>query len=196
MQRRAAAVLTLMLVSTFALAGCQPGGPFPAARLDPAPTLPQAEGTYLNMGRNLLASNQVELAHDAFIRSIQIEGPTAAALTGAGLAAERQGLLRDARRFFERARLLDPNSVMVHNNLGATLYRLGEYHEARQAFQAAFALSSCRSQVAEHNLGLSELAIRRQENRDLAVAANPFSVQRLGSGVYTLKKPGTVEHEG
>ena len=197
MKGPAAAVLTLTLVGAMVLSGCQPNGPFAQVNLDPSPALPQPapEGTYLNMGRSLLASNQVELAHDAFIRSIQIEGPSAAALTGAGLASERQGLLHDARRYFERARQLDPNSVLVHNNLGATLYRLGEYHEARQAFQAAFALSSGRNQVAEHNLGLSELAIRREEDRELAVAANPFSVQRRGSGVYTLTQPGAVEQE-
>ena len=179
-----------------ALSACQLPASYPQARFEPATVLPVPEGTYLNMGRSLLASNQVEAARDAFIRSIHVEGLSAAALTGAGLASERQGLLLDAKRYFERARLLAPDSVLVHNNLGAVHYRLGDFYAAKQAFQAAFALSSGRNQVAEHNLGLSEMAIRRQENRDLSIAANPVPIQRLGSGVYTLTDPKKAEQEG
>lgn len=176
--------------------GCQLHAPHPLSSLDPAPQLPRPEGTYLNMGRSLLASNQPTLAHDAFIRSIRTEGVSAAALTGAGLSAERLGLLHEAKRYFIRAKNMEPSSVLAHNNLGAVHYRLGEYHAAKQAFQAAFALSSGRNQVAEHNLGLSEFAIRREEDRELKLAQNPVPVQRLGTGIYTLPDPSKKEKEG
>ena len=189
-------VLAVAMLGVLATSACQPGQHSPLSAFQPASTLPEPEGTYLNMGRSLLAANMIDEARQAFIRSLHTEGLTAAALTGAGLASERQGLLRDAKRYFEKARVLEPESVAVHNNLGAVHYRLGEYYLAKQAFQAAFALSSGTNQVAEHNLGLSELAIRREENRELAVQANPVPIQRLGSGVYTLTDPKKAEQEG
>lgn len=178
------------------VAGCQLDIQHPLAELPPAQELPETRGTYLDLGRSLLASNQPELAHDAFIRSIRVEGLTATALTGAGISVERQGLLRDARRYFERARALSPDSVLAHNNLGVVLYRLGAYHEARQAFQSAFALSSGTNTVAQHNLGLTDFALRREESNGIRIAENPVPVQRLGSGVYTLMAPKSEGDEG
>ncbi|MEL6997699.1 MAG: tetratricopeptide repeat protein [Pseudomonadota bacterium] len=133
------------------------------------------------------------MARDAFIRSIRVEGASAAALTGAGLAAEKQGLLNEAQRFFERARLLAPDSVLAHNNLGAVHYRLGEYHAARRAFRTAFALSSGANQVAAKNLTMSELAIARASEGADVVVRNPIQLMRLGSGHYTLQPDEPVE---
>ena len=167
------------------------------SRLPEAEVLPRhTEGTYLNMGRSLLASNQPHLAYDAFIRSMRVEGLSAQALSGAGLALERQGLLKDALRYFRKAARIEPNSVLVQNNLGAVLYRLGEYGEARQAFQAAFALSSGKNRMAQHNLGLSEMALERQRREELALAPNPLPIQRGGSMEYLLPGPTTEEQEG
>ena len=185
-----------MLGVVLMTSACQLHVIHPLAKLDPSPRLPQTEGTYLNMGRSLLASNQPTLAHDAVIRSIQAEGVSAAALTGAGLSAEKLGLLHEAKRYFIRAKSMEPASVVAHNNLGVIHYRLKDYHAAKQAFQAAFALSSGTNQVAEHNLGLSDFAIRRAESRELELAANPAPVQRMGSGVYTLPDPKKKEKEG
>ncbi len=179
-----------------ALGGCEHLPVHPLAKLDPAVQLPAPEGTYLNMGRHLLASNQIELARDAFIRSIRVEGMSAAALTGAGLASERQGLLHDALRYFQRAATVAPSSILAQNNLGAVLYRLGEYNRAKQAFQAAFALASGTNRVAEHNLGLADMALERERAADLALAPNPRPVLRLGTGEYTLPDPKNVEQEG
>lgn len=185
--------ISLML---FVTAGCQLQVQNPVSQFQPAQQLPDIRGTYLDLGRSLLASNQPDLAHDAFIRSIRVEGLTAAALTGAGLASERQGLLHDAKRYFLRAKTMEPASVLANNNLGVVLYRLEEYNAAKQAFQAAFALSSGTNKVAQHNLGLTEFAIARELDRGLALAENPTTVQRLGSGVYTLSQPATVGEEG
>lgn len=162
------------------------------AQLEPATSLPaepSGASTYLNMGRTLLSSGQHVQARAAFIRSLRTEGVTAAALSGAGIASERQGLLHDAKRFFVRARTLQPESILANNNLGVVQYRLGEYHAARRTFQAAFALSSGTNTVAEINLGLSEQAIERQSENALAEAANPVPIQRLGTSEYTLLAP-------
>lgn len=170
-----------------AVAGCSKYQPIdPISKLEAPPALPEVQTTYIDMGRQFLKRGQADMAKAAFIRSIREEGLTAPALTGAGLAAEQQGLLREARRFFERARIKAPTSVLAHNNLGAVLYRMGAYHEAKQAFQAAFALSSGTNRVATHNLALTELAIRRKNRETLAIAPNPTPIQREGSGEYRL----------
>lgn len=184
------------IVLALALSACQFGNPDPLAELEPAAKLPPTKGTYLNMGRQLLASNQPDLAQDAFIRSLRTEGVTAAALTGAGLASERQGLMHDARRYFEHAVLLAPNSVVAQNNLGAVLYRIGDYHSARRAFQAAFALSSGTSRIAEQNLGMTDMALARAEGLEMPMDPNPVPLQRLGTGEYIIGTPTNAEQSG
>ena len=158
--------------------------------------LPQPKTTYLDLGRSLLQQNRVDLAHDAFVRSLRTEGITAAALTGAGIAAERQGLLNEARSLFEKARAEAPDSVLAHNNLGAVHYRMGEYHAARRAFQAAFALSSGKNSVAARNLSLSEMAIAREAEENPKLARNPIRLQRLGSGAYILEPDTDAAEQG
>lgn len=182
------------LCAALIVAGCSKFTPIdPISRLEAPPRLPEPETTYLDMGRQFLKINDPVQAKVAFIRSIREEGATAAALSGAGLAAERMGLLTEARRFFERARLKAPSSVLAHNNLGAVLYRMGAYHEAKQAFQAAFALSSGNSRTASHNLALAGLAIRRKQEETLTLVPNPLPIQRQGTGEYRLIVPGVAD---
>lgn len=189
-----------------ALAGCatlppemtaappEPEGP--TAELTPSEALPQPTGSWIDLGRRLLAANQPMQAEHAFIRSMRVEGMTATALTGAGIAAQRQGLLTEAVRYFERAKELDPASVAAHNNLGAALYGLGEIHAARQAFRTAFALSSGTSREAAQNLGMADLAVAQAE-ADAEPAADARNLQRTGSAQYKLIMASkTVGDEG
>lgn len=196
MKPRAPRSGALTILLALALCACQFGQPDPLAELEPAAKLPPTNGTYLNMGRQLLASNQPDLAQDAFIRSLRTEGVTAAALTGAGLASERQGLMHDARRYFEHAVRLAPNSVIAQNNLGVVLYRMGDYQAARRAFQTAFALSSGTSRIAEQNLGMTDMALARAEGRELPMSPNPVPLQRLGTGEYIIGTPTNAEQSG
>ena len=175
------------------LAACQMG---PAVKLPPQDPLPTPRMSYLELGRTLLRQNRVDLARDAFIRSLRVEGTTAAALSGAGVAAEKQGLLNEAQQFFSQARALAPESVLAHNNLGAVHYRMGEYHAARRSFQAAFALSSGKNQVAAKNLGMAELAIAREEDRNPKEVPNPIPLKRLGTGVYQLGTDENTARDG
>lgn len=198
MRRRALSFGTAMAMAALTLGACELL-PVPLVKqLPQAQPLPDNRGgtTYLNMGRQLLGANQPEMAQDAFIRSIRIEGVTAEALNGAGLASEQLGLLHDAKRYFERATKIAPNSVTAQNNLGAVLYRLGEYHAAKRAFQAAFALSSGSSTVAEQNVGLANQAIRREAEQGLALSPNPVPLQRRGTGEYILGTPTVTEQDG
>ena len=182
------------MLLALSLPGCQMQ--YSGTKLTAADPLPTPASSYLDLGRSLLQQNRVDLARDAFIRSLRTEGASAAALTGAGIAAERQGLLNDAKSFFLRARKVAPQSVLAHNNLGAVHYRLGEYHAARRAFQAAFALSSGSNSIAGKNLGLAEIAIQRAKDNSPQPARNPIQLQRLGSGAYTLQRDPKLAGKG
>ena len=142
---------------------------------------------WLTVGKRLLAAGEHDLAMEAFERSLVLDGPSAEAMTGAGLAAEGQGLLTMAARYFEKARKLAPESVAVHNNLGVVLFRLDEPYRARQAFQAAFALSDGTSPMALQNLRLSEQVIAEREARLTVIdSAMNFRVDRRGSSEFKL----------
>ena len=184
----------LLCAAVLMMAGCQMNGQ--TVKLPQADALPAPTTTYLDLGRDLLRQNRIDLARDAFIRSLRVEGVTATALTGAGIAAERQGLLSEAQSFFEKARAEVPDSVLAHNNLGAVHFRLGEYHAARRAFQAAFALSSGKNDIAARNLGLAELAITREAEINPKPARNPIQLQRLGTGAYKLEPDRKAAGQG
>ncbi len=179
----------------FVLSGCEFLPPSLTAALPPAEQLPETQDTYLDLGRRLLEQGEVDLAHHAFIRSIRVEGVTAEALSGAGVAMERKGLLTEARRYFEHAVRVAPRSPIAHNNLGAVEYRIGAYHEARQAFLVALRLSGGENAVAQQNLRLTEHALRLAEADGLALGPNPVPLQRVGSGEYSIGKPGGWEEQ-
>ena len=181
--------VTLGLVLS-GLAACElvPQGPLddlPAAEAMPE-TLPEPTASWMDLGLRLLAADQPVQAERAFIRSLRVEGMTAAALTGAGVAAQRQGLLTEAIRYYERAKELETDSVAAHNNLGAALFGLGELYPARQAFKTAFALSSGTSREAAQNLGMADLAIARAEAANPPRYESPQKLQRTGSAEYKL----------
>lgn len=162
---------------------------------DPPPELAKPKTSYIDLGRGYLHVGELRLAKMAFIRSIRVEGVSAAALTGAGIAAEKQGLLTEARRHFERALALSPSSEIAHNNLGAVQYRLQDFVGAQRSFQTAFAISSGTNKVAAHNLGLVELALRRNAELEIPLVENPLALQREGTSEYRLLEAGTETEE-
>jgi Tfp pilus assembly protein PilF len=117
----------------------------------------------LSRGKFMLTAGEPELAMKEFLISMSVDGISAEAMTGAGIAAQQQGLLTSAQDYFERARALDPKSVAAHNNLGVVLYMRKEYYPAQEAFQTAFALSSGTSGTAERNLNRVEATIAQIE---------------------------------
>lgn len=178
----------LLLIALAIVCACDPVLPKGGLQAldDPPPSLPEPRTTYLALGRGYLQVNDLRLAKHAFIRSLRVEGVSAAALTGAGIAAERQGLLHEARRYFEKALDLAPSSEIAHNNLGAIQYRVGDFQAAKRSFQAAFAISSGTNKVAAHNLGLAELALKRKEESEIPLDRNPVPLQREGTSEYRL----------
>ena len=155
----------------------------------------QTSSPYLALGKRMLAAREPSLATKAFFASMNAEGISAEAMTGVGIAAQQQGLLTSARRYFEQARELAPDSVIAHNNLGVVLYKLKEYYPARNAFRRAFALSSGKSEMAEHNLNRVEATIARLEEVPKTDPAITHEVVRLGNGVFRLVTAASPEAE-
>jgi Flp pilus assembly protein TadD len=114
-------------------------------------------------------------------------------MTGAGIAYQQQGLLTVARRHFEQALQLAPNSVIAHNNLGVVLYQLEEYYPARDEFRTAFALSNGTSEMAERNLNRAEATIAAIEMVPETDQAVSHDVIRLGGGEFRLVEAPSPE---
>ena len=167
-----------------------------AVRFPPPVPQPEPGSTHLEQGRALLAMGDYAGASRAFNRSLAADGTSATALSGLGVAAEKRGLLAEAQRFFEAAVAEAPNSMVAHNNLGTVYYRQGNYEAARQAFETAFALSSGTSEIAQHNMGLTELAMARRAADNPGDVQNPHRLQRLGSGEYRLTPPAQDARTG
>jgi tetratricopeptide (TPR) repeat protein len=95
-------------------------------------------------------------------------------------------LVTSARRYFEQATRLAPDSVTAQNNLGVVLLMLKEYYPAREAFRTAFALSSGQSEMAERGLNRVEAEIALIEGDGQANPAISHDVLRLGSSEFRL----------
>ncbi|MBY8976339.1 tetratricopeptide repeat protein [Rhodobacteraceae bacterium NNCM2] len=169
------------------LAGCNNyPDPFAELKVQEREVGADAEAS-IQQGRRALRFKDYDQARKYFIASINQGGVTPEALTGIGLAEEGFGHLGEAERFHRMALRLAPDSIVAHNNLGVALFRAGEYHQAKQAFQAAFAISSGRNTVAEHNLRLAELAVAQADANAVAVI-EAHSLQRMGTSEYLLHK--------
>jgi Flp pilus assembly protein TadD len=149
--------------------------------------------SFLSQGNRLLAAREPELAMKAFLTSMNVEGISAQAMTGAGIAAQQQGLLTSARRYFEQARRLAPDSATAHNNLGVVLYMLKEYYPARNAFRTAYALSDGRSEMAERNLNQAEVTIALLEGVPETDPAVSHEVIRLGTSEFRIMEAAAPE---
>ena len=151
--------LSAMLIATGLLCSACAASIDAAAPEVPASSEPLQPASFLSLGNRMLSAREPDLAMKAFLSSMSVDGISAEALTGAGIAAQQQGLLTTARRYFEQAGAFAPESVVAHNNLGVVLYMLKEYYPARDEFRSAFALSNGASEMAERNLNQIEAMI-------------------------------------
>lgn len=186
-------IVASVMASALALGGC--AMPAADARFEPPPERRPAPGdSYLALGTRLLAVNEPAMAMKAFAASLSAEGVSAEAMTGAGMAAERQGLLTTARRYFEHARDLAPGSATAHNNLGVVLFRLREYDAAAAAFRSALALSDGGSEAARRNLERTEAVLaglgEEEGGEESAISQR---VVRLGTSAFLLTEAPPAE---
>ena len=180
----------LLTLAGLGLSACAATGP--AAELEaPARIQPAPGERHLALGTRLLSANEPALAMRAFNASIALEGVSAEALTGAGIAAQRQGMLGTAREYLERARDLAPNSAIAQSNLGMVLLALGDHHGARTALRAAVGLSEDGGgAVLRRQLERAELAVAAMNASTRGDPAATQRVVRLGSDWFRLtEKP-------
>ena len=191
---RPAIILSLCAVPLL-VAGCaeQAGGI--SALQAPAKVETDQQWTYIDVGKRYLAAREPELALKAFQRSVAVEGMSAEAMTGAGIATQQQGLLHEARRYLDRAVLLAPDSPVAHQNLGVVLFQLKEYHGARNAFRSAFALSSGASEAALINLNRTEEIVAELEKNPEFDPTISHDVVRLGGGEFRLVEAAPAEDD-
>lgn len=180
--RRAALLLAL------GLAACGPAGGLATREAGPfAPGLARGEAVDgLTVGHRLMAAGEYELALRAYLRAAAEQGANADVLSALGSANLRLGRLGQAERLLRRALELDPAFVPAHNNLGVVLIEQGRVHEAKRAFQEAYARDSGRSDVIRENL---RLAIARAEETRYTGEDNEnhnFSLVRRGPGHFLL----------
>lgn len=180
------------VLSLAALAACDPFG---ADRLDPAfqgiapppgtPVLRDAVDGLI-VGDRLMEAGEFELALRAYYRAAAENGTDAITLIAIGSASLALGRLGQAEDTLRRAVELAPDEPVAWNNLGVVLMEQGNYGEARQVFQRAFALDSGRTDSIRENL---RLAIARMENSAYTpeqLEDNRFDLERLGGGRYLL----------
>jgi Flp pilus assembly protein TadD len=82
---------------------------------------------------------ELELAEAHYRESLAIE-PQPAIYNDLGFVLERQGLTEEAAELYRKSLELDPEAASPHYNLGAQLFRRGEYAAAERHFRAALEL--------------------------------------------------------
>ncbi len=192
------AVLLFLFPATLAACVTGTGGldssESPAADQTVAP-VPISRQSHIAEGRALLAAREPDLAMKAFLRAIASDGLSVEAVTGAGIAARQQGLLKESRSFLEQAVRLAADSPSAHYNLGVVLFQLNEYHAARDAFRTAFALSSGESELAATNLNRTEEIVALLEQNPELDPTISHDVVRLGGGQFRLVDAEPAETE-
>jgi len=181
--------MTTALLALSLLSSCDNGyGRLDSERRGPPPppgTVRVTEAVDgLEVGHNMMAAGEFELALDAYTRAIETHGLSADVLSAIGSANLRLGRILQARRFLERAVELDENFAAAWNNLGVANVALRDYPDARGAFERAFALDNGNSDEIRQNLILA-LSLLGDTSQETADDTNFFLVRR-GAGRYLL----------
>lgn len=173
------------LLAVTVLGSCDMGRPLSADNAAPAVN-PRGEAVSgLEVGHQLMAAGEYELALKAYYRAASEEGMDADVLSGIGSADLKLGRLGQAEMILRRALEMDPRNVAALNNLGVVLMEEGKAGEARRVFEQAFAYDSGASDAIRENL---RLAIAKTESSAYTEADEDtgFSLVRQGQGEYLL----------
>jgi protein O-GlcNAc transferase len=96
----------------------------------------------------------IDEAIASFKRTLQIEPRDAKTLDATGAAYSLKGDLETARQFFTESLGVDPESVSTRQNLGITLFSMGQYDDASKQFTSIQATPGNPRAVADLFLGL------------------------------------------
>lgn len=183
-QRRKFIAITVLILS---LAACETGGLRPSKDSPYAPSVnPRGKAVDgLTVGHRLLASNEPELALEAFNRAALEQGLNVEVLSAMGSANLALGRMNQAETLFRRAIKKDPKWPELWNNLGVVLMNLGRVPEAANTFKQAYALDNGKSDAIRDNLRLA-LANQQKSVYDPSPEQD-YKLVRLGSSEYLIK---------
>ena len=140
----------------------------------------------ITVGNRLLAAGEYELALDSFSRAALEQGMTTQILTSMGTANLGLKRLGQAETLLRRAVEDNPDWPVPWNNLGVLLVELGEYPEAANVFQRAFALDNGESDAIRDNL---RLALAKMENPvNTTPEEQEYTLEQQGDGHFRLRK--------
>ncbi|MCV2893058.1 tetratricopeptide repeat protein [Lentibacter sp. XHP0401] len=172
----------------FALAACSTGG------LSTSKDSPYAPGRVagaeavdgLLVGHRLMEAGEYELALRAFTRAAGEYGMTVDVLAALGSANIGLGRLGQAEKLLRRATETDEAVPEAWNNLGVILMERGEYAEAAQIFQRAYALDDGQSDSIRDNL---RLALAKSDNSgyDDVEEQQNYKLVRRGSSDFLIR---------
>jgi len=134
-----------------------------------------------------MAAGEYELALRAFTRAAGQQGLTVDILSALGSANIGLGRLGQAEKLLRRATDKDDAVPEAWNNLGVVLMERGEYAEAAQIFQRAYALDDGQSDSIRDNL---RLALAKSANSGYDNAVNEeqnYKLVRRGSSDFLIR---------
>ncbi|WP_254445984.1 tetratricopeptide repeat protein [Ruegeria sp. HKCCD7255] len=138
------------------------------------------------VGNRLMAAGEYELALKSFSRVALDEGLSARVLTSLGTANVGLRRLGQAEPLLRQAVEKEPDWPVGWNNLGVLLVEKGEYPEAAQVFQRAYALDNGESDAIRDNL---RLALAKMENPvNNTPQEQEFELEQRGDGEFLLRK--------
>ncbi|MGV6802774.1 MAG: tetratricopeptide repeat protein [Ruegeria sp.] len=174
------ATLVLTLVASCTEPGLS-GGPYPPG-VDPK----GAPVDEIAVGNRLMVAGEYELAIESFTRAALTEGMTPEILTSIGTANLGLRRLGQAEPLLRQAVEDDPDWPTAWNNLGVLLMETGEYPEAAQVFQRAYALDNGESDAIRDNL---RLALAKMENPvNNTPQEQEYTLEQQGNGEFLLRK--------
>ncbi|MBP7215953.1 MAG: tetratricopeptide repeat protein [Candidatus Omnitrophica bacterium] len=92
---------------------------------------------------------------------------------------------QEAAEAYERAQELEPDSAMVHFNLGTALFKTKDFAKAKEAFEKALLLEQKKLRAkAYYNLGNTNVELAQQKEQ----AALPEAITLMEQAVYDYKK--------
>lgn len=139
----------------------------------------------LIVGHRLMASGEYELALKAYHRAAGEHGLNADVLSALGSANLKLGRLNQAEELLRLAVKKDNKFVPAWNNLGVVLQFQGNYGEAKQVFQLAYALDNGNSDEIRANL-TKTIAILENSGYSTPNKPKEFELVRRGNGRYLL----------
>lgn len=159
------AVVHASLLALIMLTACDNGerlSSSDAARNTPFGANPRGEAVDgLQVGHRLMDAGEYELALRAYLRGAAENGMSVDVLSALGSANLNLGRLGQSEQLLRRAVELDPSFVPALNNLGVVLMERGNYAEAKEYFEQAYAEDSGETDSIRENL---QRAVAQMEN--------------------------------